>query len=414
MSGEWGDYPAEALMAGNFTYLDLFCGAGGLSAGLGQAGLTCTLAVDFNEPAIQSHRASLGGHAVVADVATIEPLSAPPSLVVGGPPCQGFSSAGSRKTGDRRNTLVGTFARFVAHQRPTAFVFENVEGFLTGERGARVLELLEPVIEAGYWVHLRKVNLAAYGVPQLRKRVIALGGLGWDPGFPSETHSAFGAPGARNFGASTLPPSPTLRDAIGDLPAAVPGGSVSPSDHILRVLSEDDQARAEALAPGMTMRDLPEHLWHKSYRRRAYRRVKDGTPTERRGGAPAGLRRLRWDEPSKAITSGAPSEFLHPAEHRPLTLRECARIQTFPDSFEFFGTKSQKALQIGNAIPPRFGAVLGRHLQRVFEERPKRLEGGRLLSFVPTPSGGMSPALRHTTRLVEAWFDPRVTLTTVR
>src|SRR5690606_12779965 len=99
-------------------------------------------------------------------------------------------------------------------------------------------------------------------------------------------------------------------------------------------------------------RDLPQELWHGTYSRRANRRVSDGVPTDRRGGAPAGLRRLRPDQPSKAITSAAPSEFVHPLEDRMLTLRECARLQTFPDEFLFAGSRSERAVQIGNAVPP--------------------------------------------------------------
>src|SRR5206468_12426062 len=113
-----------------------------------------------------------------------------------------------------------------------------------------------------------------------------------------------------------------------------------------------DLERAKALKPGQRMRDLPTELWHDSYRRRANRRVMDGTPTERRGGAPAGVRRLVPDAPSKAITGGSLAEFLHPSEDRSLTLRECARIQTFPDEFTFQGTCAERAQLIGNAVPP--------------------------------------------------------------
>src|SRR5207253_590177 len=116
-----------------------------------------------------------------------------------------------------------------------------------------------------------------------------------------------------------------------------------------------------------------QELWHESYRRRAFRRVMDGTPTERRGGAPAGVLRLRAEEPSKAITGGARSEFLHPTEHRNLTIRECARLQTFPDSFTFHGTASERSELIGNAVPPLLAAVLARTL-RVDLERAKPKE----------------------------------------
>jgi DNA (cytosine-5)-methyltransferase 1 len=161
------------------------------------------------------------------------------------------------------------------------------------------------------------------------------------------------------------------------------------------------------LKPGQTMKDVPVELWHDSYRRRAYRRVMDGTPSERRGGAPAGLRRLRGDEPAKAITSGAISEFVHPAEHRYLTLRECARIQTFPDDFVFVGTVSECMLQIGNAVPPRLGEAIALSLKRdlmKLKTQSEPAKEGALLSFLPTLSNDKSPALEKLCKRVEKRF----------
>src|SRR5258708_5463216 len=232
------------------------------------------------------------------------------------------------RTGDKRNNLVALFARTIARMRPKAFLFENVEGFLTAENGGRVVDLLGPLLDCGYRIHLRKVNAANYGVPQHRKRVIAIGGLGWNPTFPNPTHTAFGAPGAL-LASSHLPLAPTVMESIDDLPPPHEIAPGKPHGHWFRPLEGADLERAEAMSAGMTMRDLPETLHHPSYRRRAFRRVQDGTPSENRGGAPAGLRRLRPNEPSKAITGGARSEFLHPCEHRALTIRECARLQTF-------------------------------------------------------------------------------------
>jgi DNA (cytosine-5)-methyltransferase 1 len=169
-----------------------------------------------------------------------------------------------------------------------------------------------------------------------------------------------------------------------------------------------DLLRAQALKPGQTMRDLPMHLQHKSYTRRANRRVMDGTPTDRRGGAPTGIRRLRPDEPSKAITGGALAEFLHPLEHRSLTLRECARLQTFPDTFTFCGTIAQQIQLIGNAVPPRLAEILARQLALdIADLNGKSETEGALLSFVPTLSSGYSPVLRDVTDRVLAMFGNR-------
>ena len=381
--------------------IDLFCGAGGLSLGLKQAGFQDVLAVDNWRRAQETYLCNFPGVPFLLkdlnQVSGTELLSAAgvqtdeiPTLIAGGPPCQGFSSAGRREAKDPRNTLVGTFARLVAEVRPHFFFFENVEGFITTGRGAAVVALLDPIFEAGYQIHLRKINAANYGVPQLRKRVIALGALGMIPSFPAPTHSAYGAPGAQLTG-RYLPPTPTLQDAIGGL-----GASARLDGQICEPLEALDLQRCVALEPGQTMRDLPIHLQHESYSRRANRRVRDGMPTERRGGAPAGLRKLRLDHPSKAITGSAISEFLHPYVEDFLTIRECAMLQTFPDDFQFVGTKSEKALLIGNAVPPHLAKIFGRSLLGEYQGSyvNKTIpQHGKLVSFTPTLSMGMSPVL---------------------
>jgi DNA (cytosine-5)-methyltransferase 1 len=396
------EYLAGDGMVYLWTVADLFCGAGGFSMGFRDAGFELVCGIDNHEAAIRTNGMNLGGHAIKQDIT--EDTELPDStVIVGGPPCQGFSSAGLRRSGDVRNTLVSCFAQVVARKRPLAFVFENVEGFLTAEGGGRILELLAPLIAAGYRIHLRKVNAANYGVPQHRKRVIAIGGLGWDPSFPNATHSAYGAPGARLAGMSR-PLTPSLEDALRSLPSASTTEPGLPSGHYYRPLSGVELERARALKPGQTMRDLPGELWHDSYRRRAYRRVMDGTPTERRGGAPAGVRRLRPDEPCKAITSGALAEFLHPAEDRGLTLRECARLQTFPDDFVFAGGVSEAAQLIGNAVPPLLAGLIARSLRKDLEMASPAVGKGALLSFLPTLSKGKSPALKQVTEMVRETF----------
>jgi DNA (cytosine-5)-methyltransferase 1 len=381
------------------TVVDLFCGAGGLSLGLLESGLTPIHAVDLFRAAVETYEANIGDHVVCDEID--ENSSFPDSNVIaGGPPCQGFSSAGKRRTGDPRNSLVGVFANLIASHRPDAFVFENVEGFLTMENGSRVIELLDPLIEAGYHIHLRKVNAANFGVPQHRKRVVAIGGLGWEPNFPPSTRFAYGAPGASLVG-HNLPPTPSVMDWLADLPAASESReSAIVSDHYCKPLSGLDLERASLLKPGQRMRDLPESLQHASFAKRANRRVKDGTPTERRGGAPSGVRRLLPHEPSKAITSAARTEFIHPVEDRTLTLRECAKLQTFPDDFEFHGTLCERSTLIGNAVPMLLAQSIGASLMDDLRDSKYEESTGRLVSFVPTESSGMSPALRATTDAV--------------
>ena len=372
--------------------VDLFCGAGGLSLGLAASGHRVAAAMDSWAAAVRTYNLNLGGASLSAvgpgtDLGRAE-------LIAGGPPCQGFSSAGARREVDPRNSLVRVFAELVARSGAAAFLFENVEGFLTGGGGRFVLDLLEPVVAAGYRVSLAKLNAANYGVPQHRKRVIAVGGLGFEPSLPEATHSAWGAPGC--LSPAGLPPAPTVAESLAGLPPAEANGA---GDHGYRPLSGDALERARLLKPGGRMRDLPKELRHGSYGRRANRRVSDGTAPDRRGGAPAGVRRLAGDEPSKAVTGGAAGELLHPEEDRPLTLRECARLQGFPDGFMFDGTKSEQARLVGNAVPPPLAAAVAATLAGA-SRRARAGRPGALVAFSPTASSAMSPALARVCDMV--------------
>lgn len=388
------------------TVVDLFCGAGGLTVGFEDAGFDIAVASDLWHPAAETHRANFPStpflEADIRDVSTADIKrycgGAAPDVVAGGPPCQGFSSAGARSEGDVRNTLVGHYANLAVELEPNVIVFENVEGFLTAGTGGFVTDLLDPLIGAGYSVRLEKLNVAHFGVPQLRKRVIAIAAKGRTPAPLEPSHSASGAPGVWRRGIG-LPYTSTVADALSY-------SIEDPADALARVRepSELERKRIEALKPGQTMRDLDPELHHASYARRANRRVADGMPTEKRGGAPAGLRRLIANEPSKAITSAAVREFVHPTENRMLTLREASILQTFPADFQFVGSRSEIATMIGNAIPPAFAAALGSAVLETLEQ-PQREVRGELTEFIVTHAEAMSPALAKTVNLVNRRYD---------
>jgi DNA (cytosine-5)-methyltransferase 1 len=392
--------------------VDLFCGAGGLSLGLFEGGIDVVAHLDNWQPAVTTLNENFGEKREPTDVTDltardlIAVVGRTPDILVGGPPCQSFTSAGRRRSDDPRGTLVGIYARLAAELRAPLVVFENVEGFMTASEGRFVVELLDPLIEAGYMIVVRKVNFANFGVPQHRKRVIAVASLLGDPRLPAPTHSAWGTPGARAF--DDHPQTPTIDQAFAGLP--VPDRENAPQGHVTPEVSELENARIKGLRPGQTMRDLPEALQHTSYTRRAFRRVKDGTPTEKRGGAPAGLRRLCGDQPSKAITSAAVREFVHPYADRRLTLREAARLQTFPDWFEFHGTASEQATLVGNAIPPHFARCLGGSLSQHFCEchsAPLEQGSGRLIEFTATSADAMSPVLARVVANVQDRYIPQ-------
>jgi DNA (cytosine-5)-methyltransferase 1 len=261
---------------------------------------------------------------------------------------------------------------------------ENVEGILTAAGGSYLKHFLDSVISLGYSVSMEKIYAHEYGVPQRRKRVFIVGnseGIAFS--FPRPVMEAHG-PIYRNGGR-------TLRHAILDLENA----SLPEIDHAPRQEKGVRYARIAALGAGQTMGDLPEELQHDSYRRRANRRVCDGTPSEKRGGPPSGLKRLLYDEPALTITGSSISEFVHPVLDRTLTVRECARIQTFPDDFAFCGTECQKAQQIGNAIPPLLARSIAEQIKTLDSRRAPRAPAG-LVYYKVTKSDAMGPLLQKT------------------
>ncbi|WP_262316349.1 DNA cytosine methyltransferase [Lacticaseibacillus parakribbianus] len=376
--------------------VSIFSGAGGLDLGFQQAGVEIMAAYDNMAPMVQTYRQNVGvAHQV--DLASCDfnrmrdelALAGDLDLVIGGPPCQGFTSAGAKFWADPRNALIRNYAEALRILHPRWFVMENVEGLLTAAKGRYLEETLKAMIALGYSLAVKKVYMQEYGIPQRRKRVIIVGNReGKRYAFPQPIEPASGA--IYRNGASTL------RDAIGDLENVVDAAI----DQVPVAPTALQAARIRALLPGQSMKDLPLTLQHDSFSRRAHRRVQDGTASARRGGAPSGLKRLQYDEPALTITSAASREFVHPVLDRTLTLRECARIQTFPDSFRFCGTKSQRLLQIGNAVPPRFAALLAASILQADQTAAAVVPQG-LVAAQLTKSTGVSPALQRTLALLQ-------------
>lgn len=403
------------------TAISLFAGAGGCSLGFQQAGFDVRFATDIDRDAVETYRCNFPetpcAAADVRDLGVdllltkVGLRTGELDILLGGPPCQGFSSAGMKSGEDPRNSLVRHYVRLLEGVRPKWFVMENVEGLLTNDGGLHVRDAVEAFLNAGYFVNLEKIYAQGYGVPQRRKRVLIVGNrLGHDFVFPDAVTLFSGKifrKGEITFSTATsdLPTAatesgtrlPHLGPPKNELQAYLRGEAKIVTDHFAPPLSRIQLARVRGLAPGQTMKDLPEHLQHESFRRRAFRRVMDGTPVERRGGAPSGLKRLFADEPSLTITSAATREFVHPAEDRLLTLRECARLQTFPDSFDFAGSAASRIQQIGNAIPPLLARTVAEHIANT-HDFAVRYPGSAQpkLRFRLTRSAGMSPALART------------------
>lgn len=342
--------------------IDLFCGAGGLSLGLKDAGFLVTAALDNDPVAVRTYRENLGQH---VDCAPIEEISASDllsksglvrgecMLLAGGPPCQGFSLQRRGDRDDPRNRLVLQFGRMVEEVRPQFFLMENVSGLLT-KHGHAVLKEFGHRLEAlDYTIHIHLVDAADYGVPQRRKRAFLIGELARNPGKPF----VFPDP-------TTAEMPRTVRDAIGDLPSPPPDGKCHPefANHFREArLSALNVERIRHVPPGGGREHLPRHLeleCHKNNRSHRHMDV---------------YGRLAWDEPSVTLTARFDSftrgRFAHPEEHRSLTIREGARIQTFPDRFIFSGNREDQARQVGNAVPPLLARRIGEALLKVLARK---------------------------------------------
>ena len=342
--------PSDAKTGG--VAIDLFSGAGGLSLGLRKAGFEVAAAVDNDPVAVKTYKANLGSHILLG---SIEEMSAKDllaaagisrgecTLLAGGPPCQGFSlqRRGDRK--DARNNLVLEFLRMVEGIKPRFFLMENVGGLLAKHGAPFLREFSLRTSKLQYVIHVAKLDASQFGVPQIRKRAFLFGE--YTPDFSSR----FKIPEPRN---NTVR---TVRDAIGDLPSPPEDGQCHP--HVPNHYREGRLApinleRIRTVPQGGGRDDLPKRLQLACHVNNPLHRHKDV------------YGRLSWDEPSVTLTAGFDSftrgRFAHPVEDRSLTIREGARIQTFPDSFVFEGNREDGARQVGNAVPPLLAQHLGK------------------------------------------------------
>ncbi len=416
--------------------ISLFCGAGGCSLGFEKADYDVIFATDIDNAALETYKRNFPTtKTLAADINQIDfdkllndlNISAGElDFLIGGPPCQGFSTAGLRFWDDPRNILLKSYVSALDKIKPKWFLMENVEGLLTADNGNYLYEATKAFIDLGYKIRVEKVYAHEYGVPQRRKRVFVIGNrLGVDFDLPEPTIKVKG----RIFRNSDI----TLKHTISGLPEPTKGSkqvskySTAPisewdeqlrngakfvTDHFVVYLAKIQLERIKRLKQGQTMKDLPLELQHVSFQRRANRRVQDGTPSEKRGGAPSGIKRLVYDEPSLTITGASTREFIHPVQNRPLTIRESARIQTFPDSFVFEGSDSEKIQQIGNAIPPLLARIFAEHIKNNYGfVGESNMNDGGLIDFSLTKTEGMSPALLKTKELLDTLKSKELQLT---
>lgn len=345
------------------TAAELFAGGGGLAQGLRDAGVRPVAAVELDDYAANIFQTN---HPDVAlfreDVRTVTGerlLATSPTgrvdILAACPPCQGFSTLTTKyHRADPRNFLVAEVARITHELQPAALMLENVPG-LAG-RGRPILDaLIKELEDDGYLVSWSVLQVADYGVPQTRRRLVLLAGKGFSIPMPEATHSQRGRDG--------LPRWRTLRDALTvatapiRLDEAIKNGGFKTADwHVVRKLGDANLERLRYAIPGKGRGALPNHL------RPACHQNRDEGFTNTYG-------RMEWDQPSSTITAGclSPSKgrFGHPDELRTISLREAALIQTFPPSYQFDGDKIDSSCSVvGNALPCLFAEAIARRVVR--------------------------------------------------
>lgn len=336
--------------------VDLFAGAGGSTEGLKTAGYTVVAAVEFDEACCQTYRSNHdGGRLFEEDIKGLKPRRLRKSiglapgelgLLNACPPCQGFSSLGAGDEDDDRNDLVSTVWEFIDELQPQAFLLENVPGL---ERDRRLKGLLSSARESGYAVKTFLVNAKEFGVPQSRRRVIAHGIRGGDESkFPA--HPAELLP--RSFRRQPDPISDVLAKA---------GPIETTKDEVHRARSSTPEVaeRIKLIPVNGSRFDLPESHQLNCHKSLSAKRS-----------AAASYGRLRLDEPAPTLTTRcttpACGRFVHPTEHRGISLREAALIQTFPRKYRFKGSHQSIEAQVGNAVPVRMAQALAISADELF------------------------------------------------
>ena len=312
-----------------YTAIELFAGAGGTALGMENAGIEHVLLNEYDKHACETLRANKPNWNVIEkDIRELKFFEGQADIVQGGFPCQTFSQAG-RKMGfeDIRGTLFFEFARCVKEVRPKIAIGENVKGLLNHDNGRTIKTMVSVLEEIGYRVKYKILRSQYFDIPQKRERLIIVGvrkDLNIPILFPKEKDYII-----------------PLREAFYKCPKSE--GQEYP---------EKKKKILELIPPGGYWRDLPENL-QKEYMGASYFM----------GGGKTGMaRRLSWDEPSLTLTCSPAqkqTERCHPEETRPLSVREYARIQTFPDNWKFSGSVSQQYKQIGNAVPVNLGYYIG-------------------------------------------------------
>lgn len=358
-----------------YNVIDLFCGCGGFSKGFEEAGYNIRFGIDMWKDAIVTYKQNFPNAAVMneditkisgKDILKASKLKKDEvDVIIGGPPCQGFSVSGKRMIDDERNKLYKSYVRIVSELKPKVFVMENVPGLVRLFKGQVGVQVKEDFTNIGYTVGMQILSADNYGVPQQRKRVFFVGvrndlvkkGMEYQYPIPF-------------MGQGTDVPAWTCKDAISDLdfvpddrvlgedlPYEIPAqndyqrsmreGSRSVLNHSITIHNAKTKEIIAMVPDGGNYKDLPEELW-------STRKVH------------IAWTRMDSNKPCFTIDTGHNHHF-HYKENRVPTVRESARIQSFPDNFEFIGIKTSQLKQVGNAVPPLLAKAVGDSIRTMLE-----------------------------------------------
>jgi len=325
------DFNSKNISKNEFTFIDIFAGAGGISTGLTMAGGegVCGLEImpeacdtyrtNFNHPVLcedvtqQSSKNKL--YKVVENHFNTNNIEGKVDIISGGFPCQGFSMAGNRVVDDERNSLYKELKEIVDHLKPKFILMENVVGLRTMLNGKVEEKIIQDFEDIGYNIQVKVLNSADYGVAQIRKRVIFIGNrIGKVNYHPKPIYSK------ENY--------KTVRDSIGDL---MDKDNSFCENHIFTRHKPEMVERLKAIVPGKSLYENFSDAWKK----------------------------IEWDKPSCTIKENHGGVNVHPELGRVITPREMARLQSFPDDFKFKGSKKWQLVQLGNAVPPLMAKAIG-------------------------------------------------------
>ena len=345
-------------------FIDLFSGCGGFSNGLEQAGHECLLGIDFEAAAVQSFAKNHpDAHALHMD---IHKLTKPKlaklinfdevDMVVGGPPCQGFSTVGKGDVADERNSLFQQFVRIVKITEPKIILFENVTGMLAAKNGPVLHKIFKSFERLGYHMDAQVMSADEYGVPSRRRRAIIMGVKGGEPEFPKSI-------------TAKKSDYVTVREALTKLKTR--GGAIYNHQIDKSILSNKlDEKRLSYIPAGRGIRYEKDEIELLPARLRFdvdWKNMNENRFRQTR------LQRIPLDTPAPTILTSR-TMYYHPNENRYLTVREAAKLQSFPNDFIFEGSVTAQFKQIGNAVPPKLAKSLGLALKKIKFNKKKKVE----------------------------------------